>query len=148
MHRRAASRDTNDIGYSYVEVSLTDRRLVLYKSGTPVVDTGIAISSSTPDGVYSIEEKKTGVSVGNMTADCWLSFTDDLGIYGDPGLNLSAITDTEEDSFGSTDYVDFSSDMTDWIRHRRLYCTAGRGCTGTVSECRNRHARWLFINSE
>ena len=25
-------------------------------------------------------------------------------------------------------------------RHRRLYCTAGRGCTGTVSECRNRHA--------
>ena len=50
-----------------------------------------------------------------MTADCWLSFTDDLGIYGDPGLNLSAITDTEEDSFGSTDYVDFSSGMTDWI---------------------------------
>ena len=113
--QKAASRDMNDIGYSYVEVSLTDRRLVLYKSGTPVVDTGIAISSSTPDGVYSIEEKKTGVSVGNMTADCWLSFTDDLGIYGDPGLNLSAITDTEEDSFGSTDYVDFSSGMTDWI---------------------------------
>lgn len=134
--QKAASRDTNDIGYSYVEVSLTDRRLVLYKSGTPVVDTGIAISSSTPDGVYSIEEKKTGVSVGNMTADCWLSFTDDLGIYGDPGLNLSAITDTEEDSFGSTDYVDFSSDMTDW--------TGTEGCIVLPEEA----AQELYQNVE
>ena len=112
--QEAASRDTNDIGYSYVEVNLTDRRLVLYKSGNPVVDTGIAISSSTPDGVYSIEEKKNQQAVGNMTVDCWMSFTDDLGIYGDPGFEPGTATESEADSFGSSSETDFSSDMTDW----------------------------------
>ena len=113
--QEAASRAANDIGYSYVEVNLTDRRLVLYKSGNPVVDTGIVISSSTPDGVYSIEEKKNQQTVGNMTADCWMSFTDDLGIYGDPGFESGAVTDSEAGSFDdSSAEVDFSSDMTDW----------------------------------
>lgn len=112
--QEAASRDTNDIGYSYVEVNLTARRLVLYKSGNPVVDTGISISSSTPDGVYSIEEKKNQQTVGNMMTDCWMSFTDDLGIYGDPGFEPGEATESEADSFGSSPESDFSSDMTDW----------------------------------
>lgn len=112
--QEAASRDTNDIGYSYVEVNLTARRLVLYKSGNPVVDTGISISSSTPDGVYSIEEKKNQQTVGNMMTDCWMSFTDDLGIYGDPGFEPGETTESEADSFGSSPESDFSSDMTDW----------------------------------
>lgn len=112
--QEAASRDTNDIGYSYVEVNLTARRLVLYKSGNPVVDTGISISSSTPDGVYSIEEKKNQQTVGNMMTDCWMSFTDDLGIYGDPEFEPGEATESEADSFGSSPESDFSSDMTDW----------------------------------
>ena len=112
--QEAASRDTNDIGYSYVEVNLTDRRLVFYKNGTPVVDTGIAISSSTPDGVYSIGEKKVQQTVGNMTTDSWMFFTDDLGIYGDPGLNVGAASDSEGDGFESAADMDFGSDLTSW----------------------------------
>ena len=134
--QEAASRDTNDIGYSYVEVNLTDRRLVLYKSGNPVVDTGIAISSSTPAGVYSIEEKKNQQTVGNMTTDCWMSFTDDLAIYGDPGLNLNTVTDTEEDSFESAADMDFGSDLTSW--------TGTEGCIVLPEEA----AQELYQNVE
>ena len=134
--QEAASRDTNDIGYSYVEVNLTDRRLVLYKSGNPVVDTGIAISSSTPDGVYSIEEKKNQQAVGNMTVDCWMSFTDDLGIYGDPGFEPGTATESEADSFGSSSETDFSSDMTDW--------SSTEGCIVLSEEA----ARELYQNVE
>ena len=69
-----------------------------------------------------------------------MSFTDDLAIYGDPGLDLSTVTDTEEDSFGSAADMDFSSDLTELDRYRGLYCPAGRSGTGVVSECRNRYA--------
>lgn len=134
--QEAASRDTNDIGYSYVEVNLTERRLVLYKSGNPVVDTGISISSSTPDGVYSIQEKKTPETVGNITTDCWLSFTDDLGIYGDPGMSPDAVADSEEDSLESSAEADFSSDLTSW--------TGTEGCIVLPEET----ARELYQNVE
>ena len=134
--QEAASRDTNDIGYSYVEVNLTERRLVLYKSGNPVVDTGISISSSTPDGVYSIQEKKTQETVGNITTDCWLSFTDDLGIYGDPGMSPDAVADSEEDSLESSAEADFSSDLTSW--------TGTEGCIVLPEET----ARELYQNVE
>lgn len=134
--QEAVSRDVNDIGYSYVEVNLTDRRLVLYKSGNPVVDTGIVISSSTPDGVYSIGEKKTQETVGNMTTDCWMSFTDDLGIYGDPGLNLDAVTDSGDDGFESAADMDFSSDLTSW--------TGTEGCIVLPEEA----AQELYQNVE
>ena len=42
----AMSRNTNDIGYTYVEVDLPNHRLVVYRDGVPVVDTGILSSSA------------------------------------------------------------------------------------------------------
>ncbi len=137
--QEAASRDTNDIGYSYVEVSLTDRRLVLIRAERLLWIPGLRSAAVQPDGVL-IEEKKTGVSVGNMTADCWLSFTDDLGIYGDPGIKSQCDNRHRGGQLWQYGLCGFQLRYDRLDRHRRLYCTAGRGCTGTVSECRNRHA--------
>ena len=55
--QEAQSRNTNDIGYSYIEIDLTRQRMVLYQNGSPIVDTGFAASSSTPTGVYRLGDK-------------------------------------------------------------------------------------------
>ena len=57
--QNAMSRDTNDIGYTYVEMDLPNHRLVVYQNGTPAADTGIISSSATPEGVYKIQEMHT-----------------------------------------------------------------------------------------
>ena len=107
--QKAESRNTNDIGYSYIEIDLTRQRMVLYQSGSPIVDTGFAASSSTPTGVYRLGDKQESSSL-----DFWMPFTDKLGIYGDPGLIITGadMVDELEDSadFGSSDEgLDFST---------------------------------------
>ena len=107
--QEAQSRNTNDIGYSYIEIDLTRQRMVLYQNGSPIVDTGFAASSSTPTGVYRLGDKQEAASV-----DFWMPFTDKLGIYGDSGLVITGtdLSDETGDSgdFGSSEEsVDFGS---------------------------------------
>ena len=109
----ASSRKTNDIGYTYIEINLTDSRLVFYKEGQPLVDTGFVASSSTPEGVFAVGDKKESTVPGGGTGNevsCWISF-DKVGIYGEAGLEISTGSDTEEADFGSSGEADFSSSL-------------------------------------
>ena len=118
----AESRNTNDIGYSYIEIDLTRQRMVLYQNGTPIADTGFAASSSTPTGVYRLGEKQESAIPGNTEANSgkngvsvslWMPFTDELGIYGDPELIITG-ADIAVDTFGSSENMDFSSSYNCW----------------------------------
>ena len=118
----AESRNTNDIGYSYIEIDLTRQRMVLYQNGTPIADTGFAASSSTPTGVYRLGEKQESAIPGNTEANSgkngvsvslWMPFTDELGIYGDPELIITG-ADIAADTFGSSENMDFSSSYNCW----------------------------------
>ena len=109
----ACSRKTNDIGYTYIEINLTDSRLVFYKDGQPLVDTGFVASSSTPEGVYAAGDKKESAVPGGGTGNgvsYWIPF-DKVGIYGEAGLQISTGSDTEEADFGSSGEADFSSSL-------------------------------------
>ena len=109
----AFSRKTNDIGYTYIEINLTDSRLVFYKEGQPLVDTGFVASSSTPEGVFAVGDKKESTVPGGGTGNevsCWIPF-DKVGIYGEAGLEISTGSDTEEADFGSSGEADFSSSL-------------------------------------
>lgn len=118
----AESRNTNDIGYSYIEIDLTRQRMVLYQNGTPIADTGFAASSSTPTGVYRLGEKQESAIPGKTEANSgkngvsvslWMPFTDELGIYGDPELIITG-ADIAADTFGSSENMDFSSSYNCW----------------------------------
>ena len=135
--QKAASRDNEDIGYSYVEVS-SERRLVLYKSGMLL---WIPIRQ-TPDGVYSIEEKNRCICWNR----CRLSFTDDLDFMAIWIKSQCHSTRGHKLRQYGLWWISAHNDRLD--RHKRPYCTAARGCTGTVSQYVNGHAGWLFINSE
>ena len=63
------SRDTNDIGYTYVEVDLPNQRLVVYRDGVPVVDTGIIAGSGTPEGVYQIQDMQSPADVNGKNGE-------------------------------------------------------------------------------
>lgn len=115
--QEGSSRKINDIGFTYIEVNLTESRLVFYKDGQPLVDTGLVASSSTPEGVYSAGEKKESEVPGNGSGNAvsyWIPFADKIGIYGEEGLSVSGVTDTgdaEAAGFGSSGDADFSSSM-------------------------------------
>lgn len=101
--QKAMSRDTNDIGYTYVEVDLPNHRLVIYQNGTPVVDTGILSSSGTPVGVYTVQEMQTPAVVDGKTVNYRIAFGDGLGIQDDPEMNftdaaLGGYSDSAQDS--------------------------------------------------
>ena len=82
------SRNTNDIGYTYVEVDLPNHRLVVYRDGVPVVDTGILSSSATPEGVYKIQDMQSPADVNGKTVNYRISFGEGLGIQDDPEINF------------------------------------------------------------
>lgn len=84
----AMSRDTNDIGYSYVEVDLPNHRLVVYRDGVPVVDTGILAGSATPEGVYKIQDMQSPAEVDGRMVNYRISFGEGLGIQDDPEINF------------------------------------------------------------
>ena len=114
--QEASSRKTNDIGYTYIEVDLTNTRLVLYKNGQPLVDTYFTASSSTPEGVYSAGQMETSAVPGGGEGNAvsyWIPFADKKGIYGDSSVSTSGI-DAEDGMFGSEGEADFSSVMNNW----------------------------------
>ena len=133
--QEAQSRNTNDIGYSYIEIDLTRQRMVLYQNGSPIVDTGFAASSSTPTGVYRLGDKQEAASV-----DFWMPFTDKLGIYGDSGLVITG-TDVSDETWGFWRFWKLRGECGFWLlrqldEYRRLYSAAGRAGADNLSECR------------
>ena len=104
----AMSRDTNDIGYTYVEVDLPNQRLVVYRDGVPVVDTGIIAGSGTPEGVYQIQDMQSPADVNGKTVNYRISFGDGLGIQDDPEINFDNMFT------GSYDAGDSGSGFVSW----------------------------------
>lgn len=88
----AWSRDTtNDIGYTYVEIDLTNQRMVFYKDGVPVVDTPIVTGhpgntdTATPVGCYAIDAKQSPATLTGEDYEApvtfWLPFAGNVGIH-------------------------------------------------------------------
>ena len=85
------SRGTNDIGSTYVEIDLTNQRLVFYKNGTPVVDTPIVSGNpdmdgcATPEGCYAVDAKESpAVLTGEdyeANVTFWIPFAGNVGIH-------------------------------------------------------------------
>ncbi len=88
----AWSRDTsNDIGYTYVEIDLTNQRMVLYKDGIPIVDTPVVTGNpgntdtATPVGCYAVDGKKSPATLKGegyaAPVTFWLPFAGNVGIH-------------------------------------------------------------------
>ncbi|MBQ8662920.1 MAG: peptidoglycan binding domain-containing protein [Eubacterium sp.] len=88
----AKSRSTNDIGDTYVEVSINQQWMWCYVDGVCIVDTpvvtgtaGVADRETPRDGVWAIDAKMTDYYlVGedyNSHVDYWLPFNGNVGIH-------------------------------------------------------------------
>lgn len=80
----------NDIGLTYIEIDLTNQRMVFYKDGEPTVDTAVVTGdpyddkTATPIGCYSVYAKESPATLpesqGGGQVSFWLPFCDDFGI--------------------------------------------------------------------
>ena len=87
----AKSRDTNDIGYTYVEIDIANQRLVYYDEGYPLIDTSVVTGypydagTQTPTGVYSIQRKESPAYLERnglgASPTWWMPFYQDLGLH-------------------------------------------------------------------
>lgn len=85
------SRGTNDIGSTYLEIDLTNQRLVFYQKGTPIVDTPIVSGNpdiegcGTPTGCYALDAKESpAVLTGEdyeANVTYWMPFAGNVGIH-------------------------------------------------------------------
>ena len=85
------SRNTNDIGYTYLEIDLTNQRMVFYKDGYPLVDTLVVtgnpniIGCATPTGCYAIDAMKSpAVLTGedySAPVTYWMPFAGNVGVH-------------------------------------------------------------------
>ena len=88
-------RDTNDLGSTYIEVSIAAQTMWLYKDGecivsTPVVTGNVSAGHSTPSGgVWAIDARMTNYTLKgqdyNSEVSFWLPFNGDVGIHDLPG---------------------------------------------------------------
>lgn len=84
-------RDTNDIGDTYIEVSISAQTMWLYKNGecivsTPVVTGNVSAGHSTPSGgVWAIDARMPNYTLTgqdyNSDVSFWLPFNGDVGIH-------------------------------------------------------------------
>lgn len=85
-------RDTNDIGSTYIEVSISNQRMWCYVDGQCIVDTPVVTGNinikgrATPsNGVWAIDAKMTNYNlVGegyNSHVDYWMPFNGNVGIH-------------------------------------------------------------------
>ena len=84
-------RDTNDIGGTYIEVSIAAQTMWMYKDGecivsTPVVTGNVAAGHSTPSGgVWAIDARMPNYTLTgqdyNSEVSFWLPFNGDVGIH-------------------------------------------------------------------
>ncbi len=87
----AMSRDTNDIGYTYVEVCISQQRMWCYQDGNLIVDTPVVTGNPNKDngtpsgGVWAIDAKmRDYVLKGEgytAPVDYWMPFNGDVGIH-------------------------------------------------------------------
>lgn len=87
----AWSRDTNDIGYTYIEIDLANQRMVLYKDGYPLVDTPVVTGNpnipgmETPTGCFALDAKQSpAVLTGEdyeANVTFWMPFCGNVGIH-------------------------------------------------------------------
>lgn len=85
------SRDTDDIGGTYVEISISEQRMWCYKDGSLIVDTPVVTGNSskgydTPSGsVWAIDAKKSpDVLKGEgyeQPVTYWMPFVGNVGIH-------------------------------------------------------------------
>lgn len=85
------SRDSNDIGYTYVEIDLTNQRMVFYMDGNPVVDTPIVTGNpnipgnETPTGCFAIDAMKSPATLTgedySAPVTYWMPFAGNVGIH-------------------------------------------------------------------
>jgi lipoprotein-anchoring transpeptidase ErfK/SrfK len=87
--QEAWERDSNDIGYTYIEIDLSNQRLVLYMNGTPVVDTYTITGNpnvpgyETPIGCYTIADMQSPATVTGeeySSVNYWIAFCGNIGI--------------------------------------------------------------------
>ncbi len=87
----AMSRDTNDLGGTYVEICISEQEMFCYEDGECIVDTPIVTGNPNNDngtpsnGVWQIYSKQRSVTlVGedyNAPVDYWLPFNGNVGIH-------------------------------------------------------------------
>ncbi|MDO4308521.1 MAG: peptidoglycan binding domain-containing protein [Eubacteriales bacterium] len=85
------SRDTNDIGYTYIEIDLANQRMVLYKDGYPLVDTPVVTGNpnipgmETPTGCFALDAMQSpAVLTGEdyeANVTFWMPFCGNVGIH-------------------------------------------------------------------
>lgn len=85
------SRDTNDIGGTYVEISISEQRMWCYKDGVLIVDTPVVTGNvskgyDTPSGsVWAIDAKKQNAVLKGegyvQPVTYWMPFVDNVGIH-------------------------------------------------------------------
>ena len=87
---KAKSRDTNDIGSTYVEISISRQRMWLYVNGECVVDTPVVTGNpnkgnSTLKGCYAIDAKKSPAVLKGQGYEShvvyWMPFNGNQGIH-------------------------------------------------------------------
>ena len=87
----AWSRNTNDIGYTYIEIDLTNQRMVFYQDGYPLVDTLVVTGNpnipgmETPVGCFALDAKQSpAVLTGEdyqANVTYWMPFCGNVGIH-------------------------------------------------------------------
>lgn len=90
---QAQGWDNGDITGTYIEISLQDQKLWLYKDGQQVLETDVVTGAPSSDretkpGIYSIDEKTTNVLLSSedmqdtkSPVSCWLPFDGGQGIH-------------------------------------------------------------------
>lgn len=95
----AASRQQNDIGYSYLEIDMSNNRAVLYIDGAPVVQTSIKTNGDITPGFYKLGNKQEMDDTGLLNV---ISF-------GTNKIYQYNATEATASFFGSDDISGFSS---------------------------------------
>ena len=98
------SRNTNDIGYTYVEINLPAQRLVVYQDGIPVADTGISAGSGTETGIYTVGEMQSPAEVNGGNVNFWIPYKENSGIVDNPNLTQSDVGFWEEGFSAVSDF--------------------------------------------
>ena len=89
--QEAMERDSNDIGYTYIEIDKANKQFILYADGDPIIQT-TGIVSSLDDGVYALKEP-----LSDSDGKSWyLPFGAGQCIYG-MDLNQDENTEVSQD---------------------------------------------------
>lgn len=104
----ATERDLNDIGNTYVEISLSGQRLWFYKDGQLIVESAIVSGNvrrgfATPKGVYSLKYKQRNVTLKGADYESPVSFW--MPFNGVVGMHDA----TWRSRFGGTIYINDGS---------------------------------------